>query len=186
LLDKKQKGEFKVSGSNDILTRVLKTAEHSGRVRGVGGFVNPSTYFNLPKQKRVRITKADLLARDRERELELEETKKMLKEQQEKMEAQLLEKIAQLEALVMGKQGQNAPAKSVPATDEQENPVSPISDKASLYTSKQSTKEYLNNNGGDGKMEENVGDCEIVTYPQNNILVSQRVCRCLIMWLLFL
>ena len=145
-MDKKEKGEFKVSGSDDVLTKALKTVEHTGRVRGVGGFVNPSTYFNLPKQKRIRITRADLLARDRERDLELEETKKMLKEQQEKMEAQLLQKIAQLEALMMGKKAdQDASAKSAPLYEEQENPISPISDKASLFTAKQGNQEYLDN-----------------------------------------
>ena len=179
MLDKKEKGELEISGSDDVLTKALKTAEHTGRVRGVGGFVNPSTYFNLPKQKIVRIKRADLLARDRERELEFEETKKMLKEQQEKMEAQLLQKIAQLEALVMGKTAQDAHAKSAPSFDEKENPVSPISDKGSLYTAKQGNQEYLDNRG-DGKMEEKCGDCEIITHPQNKNLVSQRFCLYLI------
>jgi hypothetical protein len=153
-------------------------------VRGVGGFVNPSTYFNLPKQKRVRVTRADLLARDRERELELEETKKMLKEQQEKMEAQLLQKIAQLEALVMGKKAQDAPAKVSPSLEEEENPVSPISDKASLYTAKPNNQEYLDNQG-DGNMEEKCGDCEIITHPQNKNVVSQMFCLYLIISFLF-
>lgn len=41
-------GSLTVSGSNDILTMALGTAEHSGRVRGVGAYVNPSSYFNEP------------------------------------------------------------------------------------------------------------------------------------------
>lgn len=37
LLEKKKKGELTISGSEDVLSKVLKTTEHSGRVRGVGG-----------------------------------------------------------------------------------------------------------------------------------------------------
>lgn len=38
----------------------LETPEHSGRVRGIGGFVTPKLFFNLPRQKRTRISKAEL------------------------------------------------------------------------------------------------------------------------------
>ncbi|KAL0556318.1 hypothetical protein IC582_004831 [Cucumis melo] len=31
--------------SNDVLTQALGTKEHNGRVRGVGGYVTPTTYF---------------------------------------------------------------------------------------------------------------------------------------------
>lgn len=72
LLEQKEKGEFKPSGSDDVLTTALQTPEHGGRVRGVGGFVTPTVYFNLPKQRRVRVTKSELLARDRERSEEFE------------------------------------------------------------------------------------------------------------------
>ncbi|CAL9008035.1 unnamed protein product [Prunus brigantina] len=41
-------GSLTVSGSNDILTMALGSPEHSGRVRGVGAYVNPSSYFNEP------------------------------------------------------------------------------------------------------------------------------------------
>lgn len=37
-------------GSDDILTKVLGK-EHSSRVRGVGQFVSPSTYFHVPRCK---------------------------------------------------------------------------------------------------------------------------------------
>lgn len=60
------------------MTTALQTPEHSGRVRGVGGFVTPTVYFNLPKQRRVRVTKSELLARDRERSEELEKMKSEL------------------------------------------------------------------------------------------------------------
>lgn len=78
-MDQKEKGELKVSGSDDVLTQVLGTPEHAGRVRGVGGYVNPSTYFKIPKDKKP--TKKELLARDKQRDLELEETKKAITEQ---------------------------------------------------------------------------------------------------------
>lgn len=59
-MEKKRKGEFKPSGSEDVLSVALETPEHAGRVRGVGSFVTPSTYFNVPKGKKTRITKAEL------------------------------------------------------------------------------------------------------------------------------
>lgn len=88
-MEKKRRGEFKPSGSNDVLTTALQTPEHSGRVRGVGGLITPTTYFNLPKGKRVRITKAELLARDRERSEEMERNKE-----------EFLSQIAQLKEMI--------------------------------------------------------------------------------------
>lgn len=72
LLEKKSKSEFHPSGSEDVLTVALETPEHSGRVRGVGGYITPQAFFNLPKQKRVRITKSELMTRDRHRSEENE------------------------------------------------------------------------------------------------------------------
>lgn len=89
LLEKKRKGEFQPSGSQDVLTTTLETPEHSGRVRGVGSFVTPAMFFDLPKQKRTRITKAELLAQDKQRDEEMEKTKQ-----------DFMAKIASLEALI--------------------------------------------------------------------------------------
>jgi hypothetical protein len=50
----------------------LETPEHSGRVRGVGSFISPSSFFDIPRTKRNMITKAELLARDIKREEEFE------------------------------------------------------------------------------------------------------------------
>lgn len=61
-MEKKNKGELKIEGSKDILTMALETPEHSGRVRAVGGNVNPSTYFNIPRKARDTISKNELLA----------------------------------------------------------------------------------------------------------------------------
>ncbi|KAA0054991.1 putative serine/threonine-protein kinase nek2 [Cucumis melo var. makuwa] len=36
--------------SNDVLTQALGTKEHNGRVRGVGGYVSPITYFHSVKK----------------------------------------------------------------------------------------------------------------------------------------
>ena len=36
--------------SNDVLTQTLGTKEHNGRVRGVGGYVTPTTYFHSVKK----------------------------------------------------------------------------------------------------------------------------------------
>lgn len=86
-MEKKEKGEFQPEGSMDVLSTVLQTPEHSGRVRGVGGFVTPSLFFNLPKEKRTRITKAELLARDRQRDEEMERIKKEFTTQIESLKA---------------------------------------------------------------------------------------------------
>lgn len=45
-------GEVQVEGTDDILTKVLGTSEHGGRVRGQGAYVKQSTYFNLQKYKK--------------------------------------------------------------------------------------------------------------------------------------
>lgn len=45
-------GEVTVDGTEDVLTKVLGTSEHGGRVRGQGAYVKQSTYFNLPKHKK--------------------------------------------------------------------------------------------------------------------------------------
>ncbi|KAL8121084.1 hypothetical protein AgCh_018015 [Apium graveolens] len=92
LLELQSKGEFIPSGSDDVLTTALQTPEHSGRVRGVGGFVPPSIFFNLPNGKRCRLTKAELLALDRERDAELEKTRKEMEK--------IREKIAELKAML--------------------------------------------------------------------------------------
>ncbi|KAM5570104.1 hypothetical protein ABKV19_017226 [Rosa sericea] len=162
LLEKKSKGELEISGSSDVLSQALDTPEHSGRVRGVGGFVNPSSYFNLPKKKRIRITKADILARDKERDKELEETKKMLIAQQAKTEAMLYERIAQLEALVTGKTAMHPPATG-------DNVISPISDKGSFHDKSRIDKSDHN----DAKVMENVEECDIIPTPGKGVGVCE-------------
>ncbi|KAL8156030.1 hypothetical protein AgCh_001196 [Apium graveolens] len=87
--DEKRKGEFVPSGSEDVLSVALETPEHSGRVRGVGSFVNPSTYFNLPKgkDKKSRVskeefeqTKNDFEKRNEDLMLQIAELKNAMKE----------------------------------------------------------------------------------------------------------
>ncbi|KAL6134529.1 hypothetical protein ACLB2K_066760 [Fragaria x ananassa] len=48
LKEKVSTGETSISGNNDVLKKALGK-EHGGRVRGVAGFVNPTTYFYLPR-----------------------------------------------------------------------------------------------------------------------------------------
>ncbi|XP_063940205.1 uncharacterized protein LOC135152587 [Daucus carota subsp. sativus] len=83
LLEKQQNGEFKPDGTKDVLTTVLETPEHAGRVRGVGNFIPPTVYFDLPKKSRNHITK----------------------EQFHNLELQ----IAELKALIAGGNYQNSP-----------------------------------------------------------------------------
>lgn len=160
LLEKKRNGELKVSGSDDVLTKALKTSEHSGRVRGVRGYVNPSTYFNIPKGKGERVTKATLLARDLVRDRELEETKK-------KLEELFLKKVAALEALGKG----NVPATATPFTDvtdmyEGEKIISPISDKASFNDTKNGDAKAPHVLGDDHVRDDEV---EIITELKFNV-----------------
>lgn len=72
-----------------MLSVALETPEHSGRVRGVGSFVNPSTYFNLPKgkDKKSRVSKAefeqtknDFEKRNEDLMLQIAELKNAMKE----------------------------------------------------------------------------------------------------------
>ncbi|KAK1361442.1 hypothetical protein POM88_045916 [Heracleum sosnowskyi] len=99
LLEKQSKGEFSPCGSEDVLTKALETPEHSGRVRGVGSFVTPSMFFNLPTGKRCRITKAELLARDRERDAELEKAKQEMERTRQEMERTKEEMVQALKAM---------------------------------------------------------------------------------------
>ncbi|XP_019196472.1 PREDICTED: uncharacterized protein LOC109190440 [Ipomoea nil] len=49
-IQQKQDGLLQLQGPNeDILTQALESKEHGGRVRAIGGHVNPSTYFRLGK-----------------------------------------------------------------------------------------------------------------------------------------
>ncbi|KAM7485502.1 hypothetical protein LguiA_001511 [Lonicera macranthoides] len=43
-------GSLVIEGSSDVLSLALGTPEHSGRVRGVGFGVTPTTYFHLPRR----------------------------------------------------------------------------------------------------------------------------------------
>ena len=92
------KARFGISDSafTDLLFSVgsllpKETPEHSGRVRGVGSFVSPSVFFNIPNGKRCRITKAELLARDRERDEELKKAKQDMAEEIEKTRKEMAE-----------------------------------------------------------------------------------------------
>ncbi|KAL4026553.1 hypothetical protein IC575_014989 [Cucumis melo] len=57
----------KESSPNDVLTQALGTRESSGRVRGVGGFVTPSTYFHTAKRSKKRNEEIDKLSDENEK-----------------------------------------------------------------------------------------------------------------------
>ena len=81
-------GSIQESGQKDILGMALGNPEHSGRVRGVGGMVTPTTYFNLSNR-----TKASELLQHL-----LEEQKKLNQQQKEDAEERksLLDQLRQL------------------------------------------------------------------------------------------
>ncbi|XP_074355827.1 uncharacterized protein LOC141695484 [Apium graveolens] len=74
----KEKGEFVPHGTEDVLTTALQTPEHAGRVRGVGGFVTPTAFFNFPKAKKTKITKAELLDQLERNQREMAELKALV------------------------------------------------------------------------------------------------------------
>ncbi|TYK03264.1 transposase [Cucumis melo var. makuwa] len=57
----------KESSPNDVLTQALGTRESSGRVRGVGRFVTPSTYFHTAKRSKKRNEEIDKLSDENEK-----------------------------------------------------------------------------------------------------------------------
>ncbi|KAM5546536.1 hypothetical protein ABKV19_002361 [Rosa sericea] len=101
-------GEITTSGSDDVLTLALGSPEYPGRVRGVGGFVKPHSYFNLPKRRKqsveesVRISVRKILAEERqsiiaeekakwdfEREQQIERERAMWEERLRKLESKV-------------------------------------------------------------------------------------------------
>lgn len=82
LRQKERKGDLTISGTTDVLTLALGTPEHVGRVRGVGGFVQPNQYFHLPKRRKESVHETVRLS-----------VKQKLEEEREKMEAEIREKV---------------------------------------------------------------------------------------------
>lgn len=105
MFEKKEKGEIQFSGGEDVLTTALESREHSGRVRGVGGYITPKQYFNLPREKKVRITKEELMVRDRQRDEKIEKKTQALEAE-----------IAQLKALLSPGVNLNSPMQSEKAS----------------------------------------------------------------------
>ncbi|GMN22224.1 hypothetical protein TIFTF001_040207 [Ficus carica] len=50
--EQETQGSFEFVGTNDILTKSLGNAEHSGRTRGQSKFVKQSHYFNIVQSSR--------------------------------------------------------------------------------------------------------------------------------------
>ncbi|XP_062018080.1 uncharacterized protein LOC133734442 [Rosa rugosa] len=106
-------GELSTSGTTDVLTLALGTPEHAGRVRGVGGYINPNAYFHLPKRRKesleatVRVSVQKILAEEREKIVD-EAREKIIEEAKEKIIAEerayWSAKFAHLEAKVNGKE----------------------------------------------------------------------------------
>ncbi|GMN51299.1 hypothetical protein TIFTF001_020444 [Ficus carica] len=58
--EQETQGSFKYVGTNDILTKSLGNAEHSGRTRGQSKFVKQSQYFNLVQSSRENAEVSDM------------------------------------------------------------------------------------------------------------------------------
>lgn len=84
---------------NDVLSTTLQTPEHSGRVRGVGSFISPSKYFNMPKKKKNQISKAKMMVHEQETKDELEKTKAELERTKRDFSSQINELKAMMASL---------------------------------------------------------------------------------------
>ena len=87
LLEQQSKREFTPSRSQDVLTTALTFREGSRSWR----LCEPVNFFNIPAGRRNRITKAELLERDRERDAELEKAKKEMAMEMEKTRQEMAE-----------------------------------------------------------------------------------------------
>ena len=109
LKEEAKTGECVIDGADDVLSKVLGP-EHGGRVRGVGGFVTPSVYFNLPRRKRPSMQ---------------ETIQKMVKEAVENERAFWIQKLASIEArLLVGIENATAVPVQEPNMNKSKSPVS--------------------------------------------------------------
>lgn len=79
LKQQEKEGKLSTSGSNDVLTLALGTPEHGGRVRAVGSYVTPNSYFHLPKRRKTSV-----------KENVRESIKAIVEEEREKIVAQIV------------------------------------------------------------------------------------------------
>lgn len=78
-IQQKREGKLQCEGAKeDILTKALETQEYSGRVRGIGGHINPTIYFNVGRTRKKYDVTLDIIA---EHKRELKEAKMQILEQ---------------------------------------------------------------------------------------------------------
>ncbi|XP_075482687.1 uncharacterized protein LOC142522962 isoform X1 [Primulina tabacum] len=78
-IQEKREGKLKIEGPKDgILTKALETEEHAGRVRGIGGHITPTIYFNVGRNWKGSDVVKDVST---EHKRELMEAKKKISEQ---------------------------------------------------------------------------------------------------------
>ncbi|PRQ47017.1 putative transposase, Tnp1/En/Spm [Rosa chinensis] len=112
LKKKESDGELTTDGSDDVLTLALGNPEHPGRVRGVGGFTKPASYFNLPKSRKKSVEetvrKSVKLILEEEKESILAKERVAWEQERDRQVAEerayWTAKIARLEAKIDGKE----------------------------------------------------------------------------------
>ncbi|KAM5573609.1 hypothetical protein ABKV19_013246 [Rosa sericea] len=112
LKKKESDGELTTDGSDDVLTLALGKPEHPGRVRGVGGFTKPASYFNLPKSRKKSVEetvrKSVKLILEEEKESIIAKERVAWEQERDRQVAEerayWTAKIARLEAKVDGKE----------------------------------------------------------------------------------
>ncbi|XP_075483398.1 uncharacterized protein LOC142523476 [Primulina tabacum] len=78
-IQEKREGKLKIEGPKDgILTKALESEEHAGRVRGIGGHITPTIYFNVGRNWKCSDVAKDVIT---EHKRELMEAKKKISEQ---------------------------------------------------------------------------------------------------------
>ena len=145
-------GSIQESGQKDILGMTLGNPEHSGQVRGVGGMVTPTTYFNL-----LKITKTSELLQHL-----LEEQKKKLNQQQREDAEERKSLLDQLRQL----HGENTKLREIPKIAAS---AQYVSDKGSCC----SVKKLHPNKTIAAFDTQNDANIELVSIEQRNM---QKVC----------
>lgn len=164
-------GEVSLSGCNDVLELALGK-EHGGRVRGVAGFVNPSTYFHLPRRKRqsleetIKINMEKLLAEQTAKIIE--ETRKRTIEEQNAFWVQKFEAYKAQFTLGNGNEGQ---AGSYPPALEKHIP--PVSGQASCSL----TADLHDNDQGQAAGKDAEQQVEVNGCPVLNSATKKRRCE---------
>ncbi|KAI3909073.1 hypothetical protein MKW98_011434 [Papaver atlanticum] len=161
LTEQVKEGSLVTSGSNDILTLALGTAEHSGNVRGMGKFISQGSYFHTARPK---------MQEEREARLRVEAELCQTKQRLARVEEQL--------ALVLQTQGGSAPSCHSANTESSSEIACGTGAEASIYTHQNhSAASKLSSSAGSSpkivKDSEDKGVDDEITQKKHNIGIGK-------------